>query len=96
MMRRTGVTESKIVCPIGLFEPQEIKIEALTRSINAAPTAQEKAPLAQELIEEASVLSTCRVYDGGNANCVLCRNFSELRMKMANLILKAATSGLAP
>jgi hypothetical protein len=94
--RSTTKTKSKIECPIGLFGPQEVKIEALTKSLNAAPTLLEKAPFAQELMEEAGVLLACQSYDPTNVNCGLCRGFSELRMQTANLVMKMARSGPAP
>ncbi len=76
-------------CPIDLFELQEGKIEVLTRAINPARTASEKAPNAHMLIDEANVLLSCASYDRANRNCNLCRNFSELRLQTASLIVKA-------
>ena len=77
-----------IQCPIGLFECQETKIEALTKAINAAKTASEKAPHARTLVEEVNVLLDCGSYDRANPNCGLCQSFSELRLKTASLIVK--------
>jgi hypothetical protein len=96
MSRSKTKMQSKIECPIGLFGPQEVKIEALTKSLNAARTPSEKAPFAQELIEEVGVLLACRSYDPANVNCGLCRGFSELRMQTANLVMKVAAMGTAP
>lgn len=79
-------------CPIGLFEQQEAKIEVLTKAINAAPTASEKAAHARTLIDGVQVLLRCGSYNQADGNCSLCRNFSELRLKTANLII--AMSGL--
>lgn len=78
-----------IQCPIGLFEPQEAKIEMLTKAINAARTAPEKVPPARRLMDEVGVLLGCLSYDRTNHSCVLCRSFSELRLKTATLIVKA-------
>ncbi|MGD0023967.1 MAG: hypothetical protein ABSC37_04940 [Xanthobacteraceae bacterium] len=85
----------EIQCPIGLFERQEAKIAALTKAINAAKTASEKAPHARMLIEEANVLLDCASYDRANQNCGLCRSFSELRLKTASLIVKIGAPGAA-
>ena len=84
-----------IVCPIDLFAPQEAKIEAATRAINAAPTASEKAPHARTVVEQVGVLLDCTSYDGANLNCGLCRGFSELRLKTASLIVRIGAMGAA-
>jgi len=79
-------TTSKIRCPIHLFEPQEIKIEALTKSINAARTASEKMTFVHDLISEVNVLLECASYDRANPNCCLCRSFSQLRLQTTDVI----------
>ena len=66
-----------------LFEPQEIKIEALTKAINAARTASEKMPHARDLIDEVNVLAGVCELRPHERNCGLCRSFSELRLKTA-------------
>lgn len=86
-------TKSRIQCPISLFEPQEAKIEALTKSINDARSASDKMPFVHDLIDEVNVLLTCTSYDQANLNCGLCRGFSELRMETATLIMKAGALG---
>lgn len=86
-------TTSKIQCPIHLFEPQEVKIEALTKSINSARTVSEKMPFVRDLIDEVKVLLACESYDQANLNCGLCRSFSELRLQTANTIASAAALG---
>ena len=78
-----------IRCSIGLFPRQEIEIARLTQAINRAPTAAEKAPWAQALIEAVDVLLVCDRYDEADLHCRLCRNFSELRHKTATLAIKA-------
>jgi hypothetical protein len=85
-----NVTSSKagIQCPIDLFQPQEAKIEALSKAINAARTAPEKVPHARSLLDEVGVLLACLSFDRTNHNCALCRSFSELRQKTATLIVK--------
>ena len=78
-----------IRCPIGLFPRQEVEIAGLTQAINQASTAAEKAPWAQELIEAVDVLLACERYEEGSVHCRLCCSFSELRHKMAALVIKA-------
>ena len=81
--------QASICCPIDLFPQQEVEIARLTRSINEAPTAAQKGPFAQSLLEAVTVLLDCSAYDEENVNCNLCRNFSELRRKTANLVVAA-------
>lgn len=76
-------------CPIDLFPRQEAEITRLTDSINQAPTAAEKAPWAQTLMEVVEILLDCQAYDEGGLNCRLCRQFSQLRRKTAELVVKA-------
>jgi hypothetical protein len=93
-MTRTDA-QSEIRCPIDLFSAQEGKIEALTKGINAAKTAAEKAPHARALIDEVNTLLDCARYDRANQNCRLCGNFSGLRLKTASLIVKVSALGAA-
>lgn len=86
-------TMSQIQCPIGFFDLQEARIEALTKSINAARTAPEKMPFVQDLIDEVTVLLDCASYDQTNPNCCLCRSFSELRLQTADVIVMAGALG---
>jgi len=83
-MRQAGIR-----CPIDLFPRQEEEISRLTREINRARTAAEKAPWARALMEAVDVLLACEQYDEGSMDCRLCRNFSELRRKTAALLVKA-------
>lgn len=76
-----------IDCPIDLFPKQEREVVRLTQAINQARTAAEKARPAQALVETVDVLLDCAAYDADNVNCNLCRNFSELRRKTAQLIV---------
>ncbi len=87
-MRETG-RRASIHCPTGLFPRQEEEIAHLTREINQARTAAEKAPWAQALIETVDVLLACEQYDEESLDCRLCRNFSELRRKTAALVVEA-------
>lgn len=82
-----------ICCPIGLFLKQEEEISRLTRAINRARTAAEKAPWAQALTEAVDVLLACECYDEESLDCRLCRNFSELHRKTGALVVKAARLG---
>jgi hypothetical protein len=82
-------TQGNIRCPIDLFPRQEAQIVTLTRSINRAPTAAQKVPFAESLLEAVTVLLECSAYDEDNMNCSLCRRFSELRYKTARLVIAA-------
>lgn len=73
-------------CPIGLFERQEAKIAVLTKAINAARGAAEKAPNARMLSDAVNVLLNCQDRDQANQQCSLCQSFSELRLKIADLV----------
>lgn len=88
-MRREMDRQESIHCPIGLFPRQEEEIARLTREINQARTAAEKAPWAQALMEAVDVLLACEQYDEQSLDCRLCRNFSQLRRKTAALVIKA-------
>ena len=87
-------TATKIRCPISLFDPQEAKIEVLTKSINAAQSASEKMPFVQDLIDEVWVLLACASYDPANVNCGLCRSFSTLRLRTSSLIVRVGAPGV--
>jgi hypothetical protein len=78
-----------VQCPIDLFPRQEAEVARLTEALNRAPTAAEKAPWAEALIQAVDVLLACEQYDAGRVHCRLCRNFSELRRKTAALVAKA-------
>lgn len=82
----------RIDCPIDLFEGCEVKIRGLTASLNEAQGA-EKGELAQALLEEVQILLDCEAFDKSNENCVMCRNFSELRHKTAALVVKMTGAG---
>lgn len=91
-MRRAS-TQSSIHCPTDRFTRQEEQIVVLTQRMNQARTTAQKAPWAQELIDLVDMLLACESYDEGSTDCRLCRNFSELRRRMAALILKAGHLG---
>ena len=95
MSRERSMTQTatQIQCPIGLFGPQEAKIEMLTKSINAARTVSEKLPFVHDLIDEVNVLMACASYDQANPNCGLCRGFSELRLQTADAIARVGALG---
>jgi hypothetical protein len=82
-----------IDCPIDLFPKQEAEIQQLTEAINQAPAANEKALLAEDLIAALEMLLACTEYDRKSAHCRLCRRFSELRYKTANLVIAAGSLG---
>jgi hypothetical protein len=76
----------RIDCPIDLFADCEREIERLTAEINHAAAREEKGRLARELLRSVSRLVDCSVYDESNPSCRLCRDFSILRQKTAELI----------
>jgi len=78
--------QPSISCP--KFQAQEGVVTGLTQQINAARTVAEKAPKAEELIEAVEELLDCSEYEE-SLDCQLCHNFSQLRKKTAELILKA-------
>ncbi len=77
-----------IHCPIDLFAWQQAKIEELTKTINAAAMTSEKITDARVLSKKAGILLHCARYDAADRNCMLCRNFSERRLKTASLVIK--------
>ncbi|OGO05769.1 MAG: hypothetical protein A2Y73_07345 [Chloroflexi bacterium RBG_13_56_8] len=79
-----------IHCPTGLFSQQEAEIIFLTEKLNQAHTAAAKLPWAQDLMEAVATLLTCERYDEESMDCTLCRGFSELRSKAAELVVRAA------
>lgn len=82
--------ELQLQCPIALFEQVEPKIRSLSALINSTRNLQDRAELAQALLEQCEKLLSCGSFDETNMNCRLCRQFSGLRQKTAGLILKAA------
>ena len=54
-----GERRAEIRCPIGLFARQEGEVVRLTREINQAPRAAEKAVWARVLVEVVDVLLGC-------------------------------------
>jgi len=80
---------TSVQCPIDLFPRQEAEVARLTEALNRAPTAAQKAPWAESLIQAVDVLLACEQYDAGRLHCRLCRHFSELRRKTAALVVKA-------
>jgi hypothetical protein len=81
--------QANIHCPIDLFSGQETEVSRLTGAINQARTAADKAPWAQAMIETVDVLLACEAYDEGSMDCRLCRQFSQLRRKTAEVVVKA-------
>ncbi|MBI4759381.1 MAG: hypothetical protein HY783_10375 [Chloroflexi bacterium] len=88
-MKKETARQASIRCPIGLFPRQEEEIARLTREIDQARAAAQKAPWAQALFEAVDVLLACEQYDEESLDCRLCRNFSGLRRKTATLVIKA-------
>jgi hypothetical protein len=85
--RRTDVR-----CPVGLFPRQEMEIARLTKMVNQALAAAERASWARGLALTTDVLLACEHYDGETADCRLCRNFSVLRRGGAALVARGEGS----
>jgi hypothetical protein len=81
--------QANIHCPIDLFPKQEDEINRLSQVVNLVQGAAQKAPYAQALIETVNVLLACKSYDENGLDCQLCRNFSQLRLKVYSLVVKA-------
>lgn len=79
-----------IVCPAGIFLPQEREIARLTDALNRATTLAEKALQAVELRAAADRLLNCDRRLADNVNCRLCEGFSSLRARTMDLILHTA------
>jgi hypothetical protein len=84
------VMAADIYCPIELFPRQETEIARLVLAINQAATIEDKLRWAQYLIDAADELLACQSYNDGSPDCRLCHNFSGLRHKTADLIVKAS------
>ena len=80
----------RLDCRIGLFGQVEPDIEDITERINQAADVAEKARLAAELHHAVAPLLDCEAYDHNDVNCRLCREFSQLRGKTADMIQMAA------
>lgn len=85
-----------LVCPIGRFENAEPEIRDITAHINQARAAAEKADAARALEAAVTPLLECHAFNGDNANCRLCREFSTLRRQTASLIVRMTAAGNRP
>jgi len=74
-------------CPT--FQKQESIIRDMTDRINRAEGMSEKAGIAEEMQKEVAVLLSCLDYDEEKAVCRNCCFIANLRMKTANLIIRA-------
>ena len=77
----------QINCPI--FLKREWTIKELTRDINEATTASDKAEEAGRLKNEVEMLLSCEKYDPENEDCKNCKIISTLRKQTAELLIKA-------
>ncbi len=93
MSARRPASKAHISCSIGLFPKQDAEVARQTEAINAARTARDKAPAAEAMLEAVNVLLACSAYDESRLDCRLCRNFSQLRAKMARLVVRAGKLG---
>ena len=79
--------EAKINCTI--FQKQEPVIKDITDKINKAKNVQGKARFAEELQKEVNVLLSCSDHDAKKVDCMNCHTIAKLRVKTADLIIKA-------
>jgi hypothetical protein len=79
--------EGKINCEI--FKKQEPVIKDITDKINKAKEIREKAKFAEELQKEVNVLLSCSDHDPKRVDCMNCHTIAKIRVKSANLIIKA-------
>jgi len=79
--------EARINCEI--FKKQEPVIKDITDKINKAKDVQAKATFAEELQKEVNVLLSCSDYDTKKVDCMNCQTIAKLRVKTADLIIKA-------
>lgn len=86
----TGTGVPPIVCPAGIFLPQEREITRPTGALNRATTLAEKALQAVELRAAADRLLNCDRRLADNVNCRLCEGFSSLRASTTDLVVHTA------
>ena len=79
--------ETKINCTI--FQKQEPVIRDITDKINKAKGVQGKAKFAEKLQKEVNVLLSCSDHDAKKVDCMNCHTIAKLRVKTADLIIKA-------
>ncbi len=79
----------KLTC--ALFRKREWGIKELTRDINAARNASDKADLASRLMKEVENLLSCERFSDSNSECRKCRTISLLRKQTAELVIRATT-----
>jgi len=72
------------------FLQREPRIKFLTDRINLAETIDKKAQFAEQLANEVKFLLDCKDYNEECLDCTTCQTVSNLRAKMANLILKTS------
>ena len=79
--------EPKINCAI--FQKQELVIKDITDKINKAKGVRQKAKFAEELQKEVNVLLSCSDHDPKKVDCMNCHTIAKIRVKTADLIIKA-------
>ena len=82
-----GKEGAKINC--ATFQKQEPVIRDITDKINKAKGVQDKAKFAEELQKEVNVLLSCSDHDAKKVDCMNCHTIAKLRVKTADLIIKA-------
>ena len=76
-----------------IFLKKELLIKHITNRINKEKYILDKVKYAEELAKEVKELLDCSDYDENKLDCKNCHIIANLRMKTANLIIKA--KGLA-
>lgn len=76
----------QINCPI--FLKREWTIKELTRDINEAKAASDKAERAKHLKNEVELLLSCEKYNEKNEDCKNCKMISTVRKETAELLIK--------
>jgi len=84
------VQEEKPAIGCETFLQREPRIKLLTDRINSAKSIDEKAQFAEQLANEVKFLLDCKDYNEECLDCTICQTVSNLRAKMATLILKTS------
>lgn len=73
-----------------IFLQREPQVKFLINRINSTKSIDEKAQFAEQLFNEVKILLDCKDYNEECLDCITCQTVSNLRAKMANLILKTS------
>jgi len=78
----------KVKCSI--FVSKNEAIEKITKAINETSDFKRKKMLAKDLAKQAEELLTCKYSNQRRIECGVCQEISKIRLKTAQLIIKAA------